>query len=123
MSKDLIICSMIRMQRSHPDIPLAISILFTLCYSVLMMQAVACVRSSSISCNGMNKIMMVSSLPVAVGGVAGGVLLVQRCIFIPLSFSAFEKGMPAFCFVFALLVAGLLTTWLDHHEECLDKTS
>jgi len=82
MSKDLIIASMIRMQSAHGMIILfGFRILFTLWYSARMMQAVACVSSSSISCNGMNKIMLVSLLPVAVGGVVGGLLLVQRCIF------------------------------------------
>jgi len=108
MSKDLIIASMIRMQSALGIIILfGFRILFTLWYSARMMQAVACVASSSISCNGMNKIMMISLLPVAVGGVVGGLLLVQRCIFIPLSFSSFVKGLPVICLIIALLALGV----------------
>ena len=108
MSKDLIIASMIRMQSAMiTAIFLLIIILFTLVYAIRMMQAAQDVRSSSMSCNGMNRTMMVSTLPVAVGGVVGGVLLVQRCIFIPLSFSDFVKGIAVYCLIIALLTTGL----------------
>jgi len=109
-SKDLIIGCMLHMQNAFVlALLFAIRILFTLFYSVHMMQAVACVRSNQSSNNGMNKAMMVWSFPVVAGGVIWGLVVVQSSINIPLSFSSFDKGLPVYSFIFAVLCLSKFT--------------
>lgn len=98
VSKDLIITAMMNLQSASAMLILIrFGLLLTLNYSARMLHAIAIVRSSTACISNSNKIMMVSTLPVALGGVIGGLLLVQRSIFIPLSFSFLVQGLPVFC--------------------------